>query len=122
VAKQEKRQSSRRLAKREERQSSRRLAKREEDGPMRPEVRWTIGIVVGLTAMTGLLILVVLVALALEPPAWLQIAMGVFLVGVACVLAWLVSAALADRDRRLRDEIEARRSATRTSPRETSPR
>jgi ABC-type nickel/cobalt efflux system permease component RcnA len=89
---------------------------------MRPEVRWTIGIVVGLTAMTGLLILVLLVAVALEPPVWLQITMGVFLVGVACVLAWLVSAALAERDRRLRDEVEARRSATRSSPREASSR
>jgi hypothetical protein len=89
---------------------------------MRPEVRWTIGIVVGLTAMTGLLILVVLVFIALEPPDWLQIVMGIFLVGVACVLAWLVSAALADRDRRLRDEIEARRNAPRSSPRQTSPR
>ena len=66
---------------------------------MRPEVRWTIGIVVGLTAMTGLMILVVLVSLALEPPAWLQIVMGVVLVAVACILAWLVAVALRDRER-----------------------
>ena len=90
---------------------------------MRPEVRWTIGIVVGLTAMVGLMILVVLVSLALEPPPWIQIVMGVFLVAVACVLAWLVAAALAERDRRLaRNEVELRRNAARSSPRETSPR
>jgi threonine/homoserine/homoserine lactone efflux protein len=88
---------------------------------MRPEVRWTIGIVVGLTAMVGLMILVVLVSLALEPPSWLQIVMGVVLVAVACVLAWLVASALGERDRRrTRDEVELRRSAR--SPRQPSSR
>lgn len=91
------------------------------NGPMRPEVRWTIGIVVGLTAMVGLMILVVLVSLALEPAAWVQILMGVVLVAVACVLAWLVASALGERDRRNQpDEVELRRQAA--SSREPSPR
>lgn len=90
---------------------------------MRAEVRWTIGVVVGLTAMVGLMILVVLVSLALEPPAWAQIVMGVFLVAVACVLAWLVAAALGERDRRLaRNEAEARSAATPLPPREPTSR
>ena len=90
---------------------------------MRPEVRWTIGIVVGLTAMVGLMILVILVSLALEPPAWIQIVMGVFLVAVACILTWLVAAALGERDRRTaRNEVEMRRNAAGTAPREPTPR
>ena len=84
------------------------------DSSMRPEVRWTIGAVVGLTAMVGLMILVVLVSLALEPPAWLQIVMGVGLVGIAAVLAWLVAAGLDQRDKRMaRDEVNLRRNASR---------
>jgi membrane protein implicated in regulation of membrane protease activity len=92
------------------------------DGSMRPEMRWTIGILVGLSAMVGLMILVVLVSLALEPPPWLQILMGVVLVAVGCILAWLVAAALGERDRRQRDEIEARRNAARPTPRQPSSR
>jgi threonine/homoserine/homoserine lactone efflux protein len=85
------------------------------DGHMRPEMRWVIGVVVGLTAMVGLMILVVLVSLALEPPAWLQMVIGVVLVGFACLLTWLVASALGQRDRAraAQDEAEARR---RTSP------
>jgi hypothetical protein len=88
---------------------------------MRPEVRWTIGIVVGLTAMVGLMILVVLVSIALEPAAWVQIAMGVFLVAVACVLAWLVAAALGEKDRpRGPVDTEPSDKSVRSSYRQTS--
>jgi protein-S-isoprenylcysteine O-methyltransferase Ste14 len=92
-------------------------------GPMRPEIRWLIGVVVGLTAMVGLMILVVLVSLALEPPAWLQIVIGIILVGFACLLAWLVASALGQRDRAraAQDEVEARRRTSQTPRQPSSP-
>ena len=94
----------------------------ERDASMRPETRWVIGIVVGLTAMVGLMILVFMVSFALEPPPWLQVVMGILLVGVACLLTWLVASALDQRDRaRARDdEIEARRRATQSQSRQPS--
>ena len=84
---------------------------------MRPETRWLIGVVVGLTAMVGLMILVFLVSFALEPPAWIQIVMGVVLVAVACLLTWLVASALGQRDRAraAQNEIDARRGLRRES-------
>jgi len=91
---------------------------------MSSEMRWVIGVVVGLTAMVGLMILVALVSIALEPPAWLQIVMGVVLVAVACLLTWLVASALGQRDR-LRageDEVERRRRAAQSSTRAPSSR
>src|SRR5918998_525809 len=87
------------------------------NGPMSPEMRWVIGVVVGLTAMLGLMILVALVSIALEPPAWMQIVMGVALVGVSGLLTWLVASALGQRDR-LRageDEVELRRRSAEPS-------
>jgi hypothetical protein len=83
---------------------------------MSSEMRWVIGIIVGLTATVGLMILVALVSIALEPPAWLQIVMGLVLVAVGGLLTWLVASALGQRDR-LRsgeDEIEVRRRASRS--------
>ena len=90
---------------------------------MKPEVRWIIGVVVGLTAMVGLMILVVLISLALEPPAWLQVVIGVILVGGACLLAWLVASALGQRDRAraAQDEVELHRRSS-PSSRQTSSR
>lgn len=92
------------------------------NGPVTPEVRWVIGVVVGLTAMLGLMILVALVSFALEPPAWLQIVMGIVLVGFAGLLTWLVASALGQRDRMrgTEDEIERRRHAAPSDSRETS--
>jgi membrane protein implicated in regulation of membrane protease activity len=92
------------------------------NGQMSPEVRWIIAVVVGLTAMLGLMILVALVSFALEPPAWLQIVMGLVLVGVACLLTWLVASALGQRDRTRAadDEIEIRRQGSKTASREPS--
>ena len=86
-------------------------------GPMSTEMRWVIGIIVGLTAMLGLMILVALVSFALEPPAWLQVVMGIVLVAVACLLTWLVASALGQRDR-LRsgeDEMELKRRTSKSS-------
>jgi protein-S-isoprenylcysteine O-methyltransferase Ste14 len=79
------------------------------NGPMSPEMRWVIGVVVGLTATVGLMILAAVVSFALEPPEWLQIVVGILLVGVGCLLSWLVASALGQRDRtRVADEIELR--------------
>jgi hypothetical protein len=88
---------------------------------MSPEMRWVIGVIVGLTAMVGLMILAAVVSFALEPPAWLQIIVGIALVGVGCLLSWLVASALGQRDRarRAEDEIEMRR-ASRSPSRESS--
>lgn len=83
------------------------------DGPMSPEMRWVIGVIVGLTATIGLMILVAVVSFALEPPAWLQIVVGIILVGVGCLLSWLVASALGQRDRARHadDEIEMHRAS-----------
>lgn len=64
------------------------------DPLQRPEVRWGVGCLLGAAAMMGLLILTFLVALALEPPTWLQILMGVGLVGAGGALAVIVALAL----------------------------
>jgi hypothetical protein len=61
---------------------------------MRPEVRWTLGCLVGAAALVGTLILALLVALALQPPAWVQVVVGVMLALGGAVLAWLVANAL----------------------------
>jgi high-affinity Fe2+/Pb2+ permease len=89
---------------------------------MRPEIRWVIGVLVGLTAMVGLMILVVLVSLALEPPAWVQMLIGVILVALACLLTWLVASALGQRDRAHagQDEGDARRRPSQGSREPTS--
>jgi lipopolysaccharide export system protein LptC len=84
---------------------------------MSTEMRWVIGVIVGLTAMVGLMILVAIVSFALEPPAWVQIIMGIVLVGVACLLTWLVASALGQRDRlrSAEDEVDSRRRASESS-------
>lgn len=60
---------------------------------MRPELRWTVGCLVSAAAMTGVLILVLLVTLAL-PPALVQVVIGVALVSGGAVLGWLVARGL----------------------------
>ena len=61
---------------------------------MRPELRWTVGCLVGAAALVGALILVLLVTLALQPPGWVQVTIGVALVAGGAALAWLVASAL----------------------------
>jgi CDP-diglyceride synthetase len=61
---------------------------------MRPELRWTLGCLVGAAALVGALILVLLVTLALQPPEWVQVLIGVALVGGGALLGWLVASAL----------------------------
>ena len=66
----------------------------EKDLRMRPEVRWTLGCLVGASALLGVAILVSVVAFALQPPVWVQVLIGVA-VAIGCALfTWLVASAL----------------------------
>ena len=60
----------------------------------RPEVRWGLGCLLSATAMTGSLILVLLIAIVLQPPTWLQVLIGIALTIGGAVFAWLVATAL----------------------------
>ncbi len=63
--------------------------------PTRPDVvRWGAGCLVAAAATLGVVILVFLVSVALQPPVWVQVALGVVLAAGGAVLAWLVAAAL----------------------------
>jgi phosphate/sulfate permease len=79
------------------------MAEERKDPAIRPEVRWTLGCLVAAAAVAGLGILVLLVAIALQPPPWVQVLIGVALAGGGAFLAWLVASALgqsrARRDR-----------------------
>ncbi len=85
--------------------------RRTDDQPLRAEVRWTLGCLVGTAAMTGTLILVLLVAIALRPPVWMQVLLGVGLVIGGGAITWLVVAALG----------EARAAREDTRPRSVPP-
>ncbi|MQA99699.1 MAG: hypothetical protein GEU78_05315 [Actinobacteria bacterium] len=65
-----------------------------EDPLKRPEVRFGVGCLVALAAIAGSLILVFLVAFALQPPAWVQVLLGVALIAGGAVLGLLVAKAL----------------------------
>lgn len=67
--------------------------------PMPPELRWTVGCLVAALATVGLFILVLLVAIALEPPTWMQVVLGVGLVIGGAIFAWLIASALGERHR-----------------------
>lgn len=60
---------------------------------------WLVGCAVGAAATTGIVILVFLVVLALQPPTWVQIALGVCLALGGAVFAWLVASAFRTRNR-----------------------
>lgn len=64
------------------------------DALSRPEVRWGVGCLLGSSALLGLMIIAVILAFALSPPVWVQIAIGLGLVGAGVALAWLVAASL----------------------------
>lgn len=65
--------------------------------------RWTVGCLIGAASIVGSLMLVLLVALALQPPEWVQVAAGVLLAGGGALLAWVVATAL-DRSRKRRPD------------------
>lgn len=79
-----------------------RVRQRGDDRMLSDEARWGLGCLVGAAALTGIAILVLLVAATLEPPAWLQVVLGVGLVAGGGVLTWLVVSALGQA--RTRDE------------------
>jgi hypothetical protein len=58
-------------------------------------VRWGVGCVVAAAALVGMLILVFLIAVALSPPAWVQVLAALALAAGGVTLAWLVASALA---------------------------
>jgi hypothetical protein len=57
-------------------------------------VRWGVGCLVATVALAGMGLLVLVLSLALQPPPWVQIAVGVVLVLGGVLLAWLVAAAV----------------------------
>ena len=70
--------------------------------PQTDVIRWGVGCAVGAAAMIGVAILVFLVALALQPPTWVQVVLGIVLAIGATVLAWLVARAWTPSDRKER--------------------
>jgi len=68
------------------------------DPMMRPEFRWGLGCLVAAAALIGLLVLLFVVAYLLQPPTWVQIILGLALVGGVVLLGWLVATALEQRD------------------------
>ncbi len=52
-----------------------------------------VGCAVGAAATIGIGILVFLIALALQPPVWLQVVIGVTLAAGAAIFTWLVASA-----------------------------
>jgi uncharacterized membrane protein YqjE len=66
---------------------------------------WGVAVLVASAALIGLVILVLVVAFALQPPAWAQILVGVLIVVGAVSFAWLLQAAL----RSSRDDESRRR-------------
>ena len=65
--------------------------------PLPPELRWTVGCLVASLATVGIVILVFLVAIALSPPTWVQVLLGVGLVLGGGIFAWLIASALGER-------------------------
>lgn len=61
------------------------------------ELRWTVGCLVASMATVGILILVFLVAIALSPPTWVQVLLGVGLAFGGAIFAWLIASALGER-------------------------
>lgn len=66
-------------------------------GAIPPELRWTVGCLVASLATVGILILVFLVAIALSPPTWVQVVLGVGLAIGGAIFAWLIASALGER-------------------------
>ena len=69
-------------------------AKTSESGPPRDlAVQWGVGCLVGAVALIGVVLLSALIAFALQPPAWVQVVIGVVLAVGGALLTWLVAAA-----------------------------
>lgn len=61
--------------------------------PREVAIRWGIGCLVGAVSLVGVLLLSVLLAFYLQPPAWVQVVVGLVLVAGAASLTWLVATA-----------------------------
>ena len=59
---------------------------------------WLVGCALGAVATTGIVILVFLVALVVQPPTWVQVALGVGLALGGAIFAWLVASAFRTRN------------------------
>jgi hypothetical protein len=68
-----------------------------EERPLPAELRWTLGCLVASLATVGVLILVALIAIALSPPTWVQVLLGVGLALGGAVFAWVIASALGQR-------------------------
>lgn len=75
------------------------MSKRAGHEPLPPELSWTLGCLLAAAALVGLVILALLVALALQPPRWVQVAVGAGLAAGGALFAWLVAAALGRGER-----------------------
>ncbi|MDQ3767529.1 MAG: hypothetical protein M3346_09315 [Actinomycetota bacterium] len=62
-------------------------------------LRWTFGAGLAAIALLGLLILVGLIAVVVQPPEWMQFALGVMLAVGSASFAGLVAQALRPKDR-----------------------
>ena len=69
----------------------------QKERPLPAELRWTVGCLLGALSTVGVLILVALVAIALEPPTWVQVVLGAALAVGGAVFAWLIASALGQR-------------------------
>ncbi|MBA2427769.1 MAG: hypothetical protein H0V60_11900 [Actinobacteria bacterium] len=65
-----------------------------EHGGQEGMMRWVVGAAVAAVALLGLLIIVALVAVALQPPDWAQTLLGAVMAFGAASFAWLVASAL----------------------------
>lgn len=59
-----------------------------------PLVGWGMAVLVASAALIGLVILVLVIAFAVQPPAWAQILVGVLIVVGVVSFAWLLQAAM----------------------------
>ena len=72
----------------------------DDTSPRLDVTRWMVGCAVGAAATIGVVILVFLVALALQPPVWVQVVIGAVLALGAAVFTWLVATAWQPSERR----------------------
>jgi len=56
-------------------------------------LRWAVALGIGGAATIGIVILVFLVALVLQPPTWVQVVLGIVLAIGAAIFTWLVAKA-----------------------------
>ena len=72
--------------------------RREEEKAMDRVRQWFVGAGVAAIALLGLLILVAAILIALQPPSWAQVAIGIGLTLGAAAFAWLIASALRSSD------------------------